>query len=401
MTHASDSSVSRLDHLDALRGFALFGILLVNIGVFASTYYGHGVPDPQFERPVDHVTTFIVGWLFETKFYLLFSFLFGYSFALQLDSAARARAAAVPRLLRRFVVLMLLGLAHAFLFYQGDILLAYGLLGLVLLACRNIAPARALRVSLWLISVASLLWLLLATLTLTDPLAMQPPAIDYDGPRAALEAYRGTIASTVAQHAHELVETVWFMVMLVQGPYVLAMFLAGLALGRRGALTTLDLPRRPLLILVALALPAGLAGAAVYAWSGAPQTPETIALFGLAAGLFTAPLLSLSYAVSFLLAWRTTPGRRILGWLAPVGRMALTNYLMQSVLCALIFTAWGLRLVGSVSPLQTVLIASAIFALQVPVSAWWMRRHAYGPVEWLLRAATYARRPAWRRVREG
>lgn len=398
MSSIPDSSDSRLTHLDALRGFALFGILLVNINVFASTYYGHGLADPNFSRPVDGTVLWFVAWLFETKFYLLFSFLFGYSFSLQLDSAARAGAPAVPRLLRRFGVLILLGLVHAFLFYQGDILVTYGVLALILMACRGMAPARALNTALFVITLVSLGWLLLGGLATLDPQAMQPPAISHDGPRAALEAYRGTIGTTIAQHAHELIESAWFMVLLVQGPYVLAMFLAGLALGRRGALAAPWQSPRALGILIALGLPAGLAGAAVYAFAGLPDVPEAYAVIGLAIGLFTAPLLSLSYAGVFLLVWPTAAGRRLLGWLAPMGRMALSNYLIQSVVCAFLFTAWGLRLVGSVSPLQTALIALVIFAAQAPWSAWWLRHHVYGPVEWLLRAATYARRPAWRRA---
>ncbi|OZI44429.1 hypothetical protein CEK29_06765 [Bordetella genomosp. 5] len=392
-----DPTASRLTHLDALRGFALFGILLVNINVFASTYYGYAVADPNFDRPLDGTVLWTVAWLFETKFYLLFSFLFGYSFSLQLDSAARAGVAPVSRLLRRFGVLVLLGLIHAFLFYHGDILVTYGVLALILLACRDMAPARALNAALFVITLASLGWLLLGGLATLDPQAMQPPAISYDGPLAAAEAYRGTIGSTIAQHARELIETAWFMVLLVQGPYVLAMFLAGLALGRRGALVAPWQSPRTLGLLVALCLPAGLAGAAVYASSGLPQVPEAYTVIGLAIGLFTAPLLSLSYAGVFFLVWRTAIGPRLLGWLAPMGRMALSNYLMQSVVCAFVFTAWGLRLVGTVSPLQTVLIALAIFAAQAPWSAWWLRHHEYGPVEWLLRAATYARRPVWRR----
>ena len=80
---------ARLQQVDALRGFALFGILVVNIGVFASPYYGSGVVDPAFGRPLDLAASWVFGLLFETKFYLLFSFLFGYSFTLQMAAAER------------------------------------------------------------------------------------------------------------------------------------------------------------------------------------------------------------------------------------------------------------------------------------------------------------------------
>ncbi|CFL92133.1 Predicted membrane protein [Bordetella pertussis] len=93
---------------------------------------------------------------------------------------------------------------------------------------------------------------------------------------------------------------------------------------------------------------------------------------------------------------RRPAGARLARWLAPAGRMALTNYLLQSLVCAVLFTAWGLRWVGTLAPLSVLGLAVLVFALQLPWSAWWLRRHAYGPVEWLLRALTLARWPAWR-----
>src|SRR3989344_4484176 len=106
--------------IDALRGFALLGILMVNAGSFASTYFGVGVSDPAFSRPVDHAVRWLVSFFFETKFYLLFSMLFGYSFALQMDAARRTGSAFVPRFLRRLLGLALLGVAHAWLLFAGD-----------------------------------------------------------------------------------------------------------------------------------------------------------------------------------------------------------------------------------------------------------------------------------------
>ena len=131
-----------------------------------------------------------------------------------------------------------------------------------------------------------------------------------------------------------------------------------------------------------------MAGSALYATSSLPFAGAAWELPGLAADLLTAPLLSMSYAAAFLLALRTRVFGSMGAWLAPAGRMALTNYLMQSVVCAFLFTGWGLRLFASVSPLAATGIALAIFAAQLPLSAWWLRHHAYGPIEWFLRALT-------------
>ncbi|AUA57121.1 Predicted membrane protein [Achromobacter spanius] len=390
-------SSGRLAHVDALRGFALFGILIVNIGVFSSPFYGAGVADPVYSRPVDLGVRWLIAWLFETKFYLLFSFLFGYSFTLQMAAAERDQAAFAPRFLRRLAGLAVLGAAHAVLFYQGDILVTYALLGLGLLGCRSMAPQRALCVALWLIVLTASVWALLGWLSFLDPVPAGYLAQYKAQALAAIEAYRGDIGSTVAQHVHELTTSVWFMVLFVQGPFVFAMFLIGYALGRRNALA--DPWARPgvLWLLCALGLLPGLAGSALYATSSLPVAGAAWELPGLAADLLTAPLLSMSYAALFLLAWRTRVIGRALRWLAPAGRMALSNYLMQSVVCAFLFTGWGLRLFASVSPLATVGIAVAIFAAQLPWSAWWLRHHAYGPVEWLLRALTIGALPPWRR----
>ncbi|AZS78696.1 DUF418 domain-containing protein [Achromobacter spanius] len=394
-------SSGRLAHVDALRGFALFGILIVNIGVFSSPFYGAGVADPVYSRPLDLGVRWLIAWLFETKFYLLFSFLFGYSFTLQMAAAERGQVAFAPRFLRRLAGLAVLGLAHAVLFYQGDILVTYALLGLGLLGCRSMAPQRALHVALWLIVLTASVWALLGWLSFLDPVPAGYLAQYKAQALAAIEAYRGDIGTTIAQHIHELTTSVWFMVLFVQGPFVFAMFLVGYALGRRNALA--DPWARPgvLWLVCALGLLPGLAGSALYATSSLPFAGAAWELPGLAADLLTAPLLSMSYAALFLLALRTRVLGRALMWMAPAGRMALSNYLMQSVICAFLFTGWGLRLFASVSPLATVGIAVAIFAAQLPWSAWWLRHHAYGPVEWLLRALTIGALPPWRRTPAG
>jgi uncharacterized protein len=125
---------TRLLNVDALRGFALLGILVVNIWAFADPYYASKSTNPTYDSGVDHGVRFIVGLLFETKFYLLFSFLFGYSFTLQMAAAERAGSAFIPRMLRRQGGLLVIGLAHGALLYYGEILSTYAILGLVLIA---------------------------------------------------------------------------------------------------------------------------------------------------------------------------------------------------------------------------------------------------------------------------
>lgn len=139
---AGPGAGGRLAQVDALRGFALLGILVVNIGYMASTYHGSGLEDPGFASPLDGAVRWFVTVFFEAKFFLLFSFLFGYSFTLQLDSAERSGARFAPRFLRRLAGLFVLGALHAVLLFPGDILTMYAVLGLILLAARRPGPAR-------------------------------------------------------------------------------------------------------------------------------------------------------------------------------------------------------------------------------------------------------------------
>jgi len=396
---ALSSPPARLLHLDALRGFALLGILLVNIGAFASAFFGLGVGDPQFAGPLDRAVRWAVALLFETKFYLLFSFLFGYSFSLQMDSAERAGKAFVPRMRRRLLGLLLLGLAHAVLLYLGDILSTYALLGLVLLALRGCADGQLQRWARRLIGLTALAWALLGLLLLMTSSGGFAPELQAQA-LAAQQAYVESPASVVAQHLRELPSTLG-VVWLVQAPCALAMFLLGrLAGGRRwfegeGWREGLRqwAPRgRP-----ALGLALGLLGSVCYASVAAMALGDGWTLLALALDLLTAPFLTLSYVLGLMALFQRPAGARWLAWLAPAGRMALSNYLLQSLVCALIFTAYGLGLMGQVAPLGGVLIALALFAAQLCLSGWWLDRFAYGPVEWLLRALTLA---SWPRMRK-
>ena len=388
---------ARIADVDALRGCALFGILVVNICAFATPWFGLGLTDPAFHGGVDRATHFLVALLFETKFYLLFSFLFGYSFTLQMQAAARAGAPFAPRMLRRQTGLWLIGILHAVVLFHGDILTTYAVLGIVLLALHRCGERAALSMALMLVGACVAFWAALAWLQGLQPADGAEHAVAMaQKAAAALAAYRGTPASVVAQHVRELGE-IWIVLLLVQAPCALAMFLCGLAAGKRELLLHAAdyLPlRRRLQWAGALA---GLPGAAFYAWTSVYGDSQAWQVAGLAVGLATAPLLAGAYVAIALALFERLRDGGLYALLADTGRMALSNYLLQSTVCAWLFLAYGTRLMGSVSPLGALALAAAIFCLQLPLSRWWLRRHAYGPVEWLLRALTIAAWPRWRR----
>lgn len=375
---------ARITIVDALRGVALLLILLVNVEFFASGYPFHLVDDPA-HGALDRLVAGVVELLFTMKAYLLFSFLFGYSFTLQLDSAARRGAAFGPSFLRRLTGLFVLGALHAVLLFYGDILTTYALLGLVLLAVRRIEPRTALLAAAAIVGVIAFLIGLAAVLGAT---LVPDEAAALTAGEQSTQALRGGLGDVVLEHLRSM--PAMLSGLAVQGPLAFAAFLVGLAAGRHRMLATVSTHENLLRRCQQIGYPVGLAGATMFAVGGG-----TVNLTGLMVGITTAPFLAAAYAATLLRLFTWRP--RVADTLAPAGRMALTNYLGQSLICALMFTGVGLGLAGHTSPAQTQLIALMIFVLQVAASSWWMRRFRYGPIEWALRAWTHRKWPAMRR----
>ncbi|MFC7448427.1 DUF418 domain-containing protein [Rhodococcus daqingensis] len=384
---------ARLLNVDALRGFALFGILAVNVWAFADPYYASPESNPTFDSGLDHAIRFAISLLFETKFYLLFSFLFGYSFTLQMAAAERAGTAFMPRMLRRQTGLLAIGLVHGAALYYGEILSTYAILGLILLACRRIAPRRAVQLGIGLVITVGVVWMLLGLATLAEGGAAATAASDA---AVKLTAFGGDAAATLGFHSGHLPETVAAIVAL-QAPSAMAMFFFGFAAGRVQVFANPDRFRPLMRRILIFGFPVGLLGALVYALAAAYAPGGGVETFAFGLGQLTAPLLTASYVVAGLMLFRTDPGRRVEAALAPMGKTALTNYLFQSLVLGVLFTGYGFGLVDRLSPPAVAAVVPLIFATQLVLSRWWLRGHRYGPAEWALRAITIAGIPPWRR----
>jgi uncharacterized protein len=394
----------RIQTIDVLRGFALFGILLVNMGLFHSSLYQLLLGSP-WTSAADRAAQWFIHAFAEGKFYTIFSFLFGLGFALQLERAEARGARIVPTYARRLLVLLLIGLAHAILLWFGDILVTYALLGFVLLLFRKRHPRTLL---VWAAILLLLPILLTAALTGLTALGGTTPEGQammqeveaqnltlFEG--FATEATRiyaqGSYGEQVRQRLIDLAFT-YIGTAMQMFPLVLAMFLLGLYAGKRRLFQEvtqhLPLARKALAWGLVIGLPSNLLFAFNYDAFRA-LTSSVWSIVGTIAFSVGAPALSMAYVAGLTLLMQREAWQRRLAPLASVGRMALTNYLLQTVVCTTIFYSYGLGLFGQVGPAAGILLTIAIYALQIPFSVWWLRRFRYGPMEWLWRTLTYGR----------
>jgi uncharacterized protein len=394
----------RVPELDALRGFALAGILLMNIEFFTRPLQGMALGmDPQWQG-VDRLAALGVATLVQGKFWTLFSLLFGVGFAVMLERADAARASFDALFLRRLTGLLVIGLLHATLVWSGDILVPYALAGFVLWLVHRAIPAA----QLWRVGVA--VYALPLLLMWLSVLAVQAlPAVGEVEQHAAARVLREEYATAAQVYAHggfaeataqrvrdSLMQYSWLGSIL---PAILGVFLIGAGLQRSGVLRD-PVTSRPFFTgMFALAFPAGLVLAS---WSARRLAAIDVTVLDAQMGLYVTAstlanlMLCASYGSAFLLA-ATRPGSRLTPLLAPAGRMALSNYLLQSLFFTTLFYGYGLGQWGAMPRAWQVLAALAFFALQVAGSHAWMARYRHGPVEWLWRAWTYLRLPAMRR----
>lgn len=399
MTREAGAAPVALDEriyvLDALRGFALLGVFVANMHSFSAWFMigpdGQAALAGAVGRDVEGL---VFAWLIDGKFYTIFSLLFGLGFALQLDRLDRRGDAAAARFRRRMFGLLLIGAIHLCMIWYGDILTLYALSGFILLTVRRWSDRRLLRVAtgLILLPVPAAFALHLTGLPadlglygVSDRLATATGHSVMDIPAWIAAPDWGSFAdwqiSGVPFRIGSLIAQ-WRL------PKVVAIMMIGLWVGRRlidGTLLT-DRARlgRVLRWGLAIGLPASLLTAAMGGIEGPYGWRLALAEVGYALGVVP---LGLAYAAAFVLAW---PRRqRSLGVFAPVGRMALTNYLSQSVISVAIFHGIGLGLAAKLGPLQFVPLAIAIFALQILVSRLWLARFGQGPMERLWRWMTY------------
>lgn len=402
----------RIAVMDMLRGFALLGILLVNMQFFAYPLL-HGLFGLPPDTPApDYAAHWFVAFAAQAKFYSLFSFLFGLGFTIIMERAAAKGYSVVPFFVRRMLVLLVLGLLHGIFIWSGDILGVYALIGLALLFLRNLQPRTLLITAVVMLAIPVLLQLAFTGMVeaaahgtpesaaaIAQQAAEQHATMQETQQTAWTSYAEGGYGAAVAQRLTDL--SMMYSFIWVFGWSILGMFLLGAYFGKRQLIRDAEqhLPLFRKLFWVGVLI--GLPCAAWWATAGMPQYqawPSFAILGPQIANALAAPLMALLYVSGFVLLSRCALWTRLLTPIGKLGRMALTNYIMQSVICTLIFYSYGLGYFGRPGALLMLGLTFAIWLAQIPFSVWWFSRYRFGPLEWVWRALTYWRLPVMRRA---
>ena len=389
----------RIDLLDALRGFALLGILIVNIRAWSGWFT---LTHPERDLLAGGVEsskwfTLLVAAVLEGKFYTIFSFLFGLGFALQLSRLQARGLHGVAIYRRRLLILLGFGLLHMSLLWDGDILALYALLGMLLPFVRGWSDRRLLVAAVVLILLPIPGIALVNELGIARDLGLSDlgnrlfVAVGGDVSQEKVWLLREDLRSYLAWHLSGPPFRIGSFFETWRIPKVLAIMLIGMWAGRRLIAGKLLSDRKLLLRVAVAGFAIGIPANIAYALTGGLEQDPFDRVF--AATVFYAigvVPLGLAYAATFVMLVQRAPA--VLSAFAAPGRMALTNYLSHSLLGIVIFYGIGFGLYRSVNPWLVSGIALAIFAAQLILSRLWLSRFEQGPMEALWRRLTYGRR---------
>jgi uncharacterized protein len=350
----------RLAGLDILRGLALFGVMAINIVFeFRVSIFEQFLPSNKITSPLDHAVEAFLDEFISLKAFALFSLLFGVGLAIQFDRLAAKRRAVL--LLRRLMVLLAIGLVHLTLIWNGDILTEYALAGLVVLPFL-FGPR-------WLLATGGMLFLGLYLTLYLNRLLPLPDTTWLAG--HVLEAGRvygtGSFSEVLSFRIGEL--PVIALLHIWVFPRTLALFLLGAFIWRTCVLQRAAANREILIgaVLTALVLTVG---------AGRALATVTLAF---AYGAFIIGVVTTQF------------GAKLLGWAAPLGRMAFTNYLAQSLIFGYAFYGYGFGFFGQLGASTALAFGVVVYGAQVIFSRWWLKRYNFGPLEWLWRTLMYGR----------
>ncbi len=397
-TFGPAAEAERVDSIDVLRGFAVLGILVMNIQSYAMIGAAYLNPTAYGDLTGANYTVWLLSHvLADMKFMTLFSMLFGAGVILFTARREAATGKSAGLHYRRMAWLLLFGLMHAYLIWFGDILYTYALCGMLVYLFRKRSPAVLLLVGLLVVGVGSATSLMAHWSMPQWPVESIQELEQSWKPNAEavaeeVAAYRG---SWVEQMSHRAPAAFFFQTFLFAiemawraGGLMLVgmgLFKLGVFGAKRSTATYLVFVALAMLVGIPLVL-YGVRRNEAHSWD-----LRSCFFFGSQFNYWGSLLVSLGWIGAIMLLCKHRLVRPLTGALASVGRMAFTNYIMQSVLCTLIFYGHGLGYFGNVERTGQIAIVFAIFALQLILSPIWLRAFRFGPLEWLWRSLTYWR----------
>ncbi|UOQ43474.1 DUF418 domain-containing protein [Halobacillus salinarum] len=381
------TETDRLSWVDAARGLAILGIFMVNVPAFNAPYFMYGGEAVFWSSNVSHTVQAVIDIFFQASFYTLFSFMFGFGLQMMKDRVAEKGAKVIAVILRRLGVLTCFGIIHAFFIWHGDILLTYGILGFVLLAFFYASNRVLLSWAFGMLIV----YIVPLTLLYYNARSRLGTINQFAISQAKQNYGQGTITDIWEQNLNDWLYSNAPSVIPFLACSLIPMFLFGMVIARKRWL------HEPLNYMASIKKWWGITGVLFILFKAGPYligSPEWTQLLqdgigGSASAVF--------YVLSITLLFQTRVGAKVIFPLTWVGRMSLSNYIFQSLLCFFLFYSVGLGWYAQVSPLESFLLVTAVYALQIFLSKQWLRKYKYGPLEWLWRSLTYNKKQPMKR----
>ena len=398
------SSSERLIHLDVLRGFALLGILVMNIQGFSMPLSAYMNPTTYGDLTGANAIIWSVSNLFaDMKFMSLFSMLFGAGIILFVERAMAKEGSAAALHYKRNFWLVIFGLIHAHFIWFGDILFAYGFTAFILFFFRNLKTRGLIIWAIVFLGLASLYNLMAYFAIITGNMPDESIEMIMSFWDPGLEAHAAEIAAYTGTYAEQFAERskIAIFMQVDNLPSIFlrvgGMMLIGMALYKSGALTGKRTPAFYYKLLMCLPI-----GVAITAYGQLQNTSNGFSMeysmfMGIQYNYWGSVLTALGYVAMFNIILEKGLLSGLCNRLAAVGRMAFTNYIMHSLVCTFIFYGIGLGLFGQFSRVEQILLVVTIWAVQLVISPMILRVWRFGPLEWLWRSLTYMKLQPFKR----
>ncbi|MCL2074144.1 MAG: DUF418 domain-containing protein [Marinilabiliaceae bacterium] len=393
----------RIEVLDVIRGFALFGILLVNMAWYSSPVLYYELLGKSVQTGIwDTISSSFVNFLVQGKFYLIFSFLFGMGFAIFFERAKSKTSKPILLFYRRLIILLLIGLAHLFFIWYGDILVTYAVLGFLLPLFFNRKPKTLIKWAIWLISILIIVTTIMMGFIelgrMFDENAvnqnLQPFFTQLEnGITNSYQAYgQGTFSEIMTQRKSD---ALFSLNQIFGGIFaIFPIFLIGLYAGKKGIFHNIEANISFIKKTMIWSLIIGITLSVVKFYFKHMMQAEFYSFntaIHTAAGAIGDLGLCLFFITSIVILYQNKKWILKLKPLANMGRMALSNYLLQSIICTTIFYNYGFGLYGKLGYTLGFTIALAILIIQLFLSNYWFKHFRFGPVEWLWKSLTYGK----------